>query len=80
MEYIPLIIVAIIILLDLLHERECKKIYKDNRRRERELIEESVKRYKEYERMEEEKRHKRENLESEIKNHQINLISNKDIR
>ena len=77
---IPLIIVAIIILLDLLHERECKKIYEDNRRREQELIKEGVKRYKEYERREEEKRHKRESLESEIQNHQINLISNKDIR
>ena len=30
MECIALIIVAVIIFLDLLHERECKKIYKEN--------------------------------------------------
>ena len=65
--FIPLIIVAVIIFLDLLHERECKKIYKDNRRREQELRDESMKRYKEHERRKEEKRHKRESLESEIK-------------
>ena len=79
MECIALIIVAVILLLDLLHEREYKKICEDDRRIEQELRDESMKRYKEYERREEEKRHKRESLESEIKNHQINLINKKGL-
>lgn len=77
MECIALIIVAVIIFLDLLHERECKKIYKENRRMEQELRDENKKIYEDYRRRKEEKRRKRENLELEIKNHQINLINKK---
>ena len=62
MECIALIIVAVIIFLDLLHERECKKIYKENRCMEQELRDENKKIYEDYRRREEEKRRKREKL------------------
>lgn len=44
---------------------------------EQELRDENRKMYEEYKHRKEEKRRKRENLELEIKNHQINLINKK---
>lgn len=53
MECIALIIVAVIIFLDLLHEREYKKICEDDRRIEQELRDENKKIYEDYRRRKE---------------------------